>query len=386
MRERARLKKREEKKRTAPGSMPGSSKDQVALGASPIASVTSKSSTKKQAHAGACSSKAGGTHTGACGSEGKIRETSAGDTGPKARGSLARMVGTEENPGSDQVALVASTIASVGTGDEMQWETTETSWWTTPWTSREWTSREPWWSSWTTHETWGSSWNKPWWSSGHEHWWDSNQWWRQSEPWWSSQRQSEPWWSSQTPTETAKAATKPKYCFRYQKDGCKLGDSCPYLHEVKSTPSKASAPQPGSSGDLFGLSHSGRLDLTVDSGAAVSAIPRDAAQLYETTEAEPKTYTSASGHAVPTLGCKRTVLRFQNGKTGAVEFDVMDVPKPLLSVSKVLKKGYRVVFDTECSYIENKKNGEWFKLYERGGVFVLPSWLCHPNGGQASKL
>ena len=129
-----------------------------------------------------------------------------------------------------------------------------------------------------------------------------------------------------------------------------------------------------------------RLDLTVDSGAAVSALPRDAAQGYPTTEdREPKTYTSASGHAVPTLGSKRTVLCFQNGKTGTVEFDVMDVPKPLLSVSKIIQKGYRVIFDTNGSYIENKINGEWFKLHERGGVFVLPSWLCYPNGGQAAK-
>ena len=128
------------------------------------------------------------------------------------------------------------------------------------------------------------------------------------------------------------------------------------------------------------------MDLTVDSGAAVSAIPRDAAKGFPTVqEAEPKNYTSASGHSVPTLGSKRAKLQFQNGTTGAVDFQVMDVPKPLLSVSKVLKKGYRVVFDTECSYIENKSTGVWFKLYERGGVFVLPAWLCCPNERQAAK-
>ena len=60
--------------------------------------------------------------------------------------------------------------------------------------------------------------------------------------------------------------------------------------------------------------------------------------------------------------------------------------KPLLSVSNVLKKGYRVVFDAEesgGSYIEHKETGEWFRLYERNGVFVLPSWVVCPNVGQA---
>ena len=89
---------------------------------------------------------------------------------------------------------------------------------------------------------------------------------------------------------------------------------------------------------------------------------------------------------MPTLGNKTPILQFQNGTTGAVDFNVMDVPKPLLSVSKVLQRGYRVVFDAECSYIESKKTGEWFRLYERGGVFVLPSWLCCPNSGQAARL
>ena len=199
--------------------------------------------------------------------------------------------------------------------------------------------------------------------------------------------------ADQTASRVSAKPPKPKYCFRYQRDGCKFGEDCPYLHELKSTPSKAAPRSSQSSGDLHhlmvgssGKPQGERLDLTVDSGAAVSAIPRDAAKGFPTVqEAEPKNYTSASGHSVTTLGSKRTQLQFQNGTTGAVDFQVMDVPKPLLSVSKVLKKGYRVVFDTECSYIENKSTGLWYKLYERGGVFVLPTWLCCPNGGQAAK-
>ena len=62
----------------------------------------------------------------------------------------------------------------------------------------------------------------------------------------------------------------------------------------------------------------------------------------------------------------------------------MDVSKPLLSVSRMVKRGYRVVFDTEQnggSYIESK-DGTWFKVYERNGVYVLPSWV-RPFEGQA---
>ena len=50
---------------------------------------------------------------------------------------------------------------------------------------------------------------------------------------------------------------------------------------------------------------------------------------------------------------------------------VTEVNKAFLSVSKLVSVGNRVVFDSECSYIESTKIGEWFPLVANNGNYVL---------------
>ena len=52
-----------------------------------------------------------------------------------------------------------------------------------------------------------------------------------------------------------------------------------------------------------------------------------------------------------------------------------DVNKTLLSVSKIVSKGCRVVFDVDSSYIENKSSGDWVPLVQRNGMYVLRMWV-----------
>ena len=53
---------------------------------------------------------------------------------------------------------------------------------------------------------------------------------------------------------------------------------------------------------------------------------------------------------------------------------VCDVNKGLLSVSRVIHNGSRVVFDSDGSYIEDKMNGDVINLVERNGVSMLKMW------------
>ena len=50
---------------------------------------------------------------------------------------------------------------------------------------------------------------------------------------------------------------------------------------------------------------------------------------------------------------------------------VADVGKVLMSVAKACESGYRVVFDEEGSYMEEKKSGTRTKLHEKNGVYVI---------------
>ena len=54
---------------------------------------------------------------------------------------------------------------------------------------------------------------------------------------------------------------------------------------------------------------------------------------------------------------------------------VTDVDDALLSVSKVVQKGNKVVFDNSGSYIEHKTTGEVTPLKEVGGLYKLKVWV-----------
>ena len=61
---------------------------------------------------------------------------------------------------------------------------------------------------------------------------------------------------------------------------------------------------------------------------------------------------------------------------------VTEVDDALLSVSKVVKAGNRVVFDQSGSYIEHKISGEVTPLIEQRGLYKLKMWVpkdqAHP--------
>ena len=54
---------------------------------------------------------------------------------------------------------------------------------------------------------------------------------------------------------------------------------------------------------------------------------------------------------------------------------VTEVNKALLSVSKIVNAGNRVVFDSDGSYIEHKTSGEWMPFEERKGLYTLKLWV-----------
>ena len=61
----------------------------------------------------------------------------------------------------------------------------------------------------------------------------------------------------------------------------------------------------------------------------------------------------------------------KDGKCKSMNFQVTDCKKPLASVSKIVDKGNRVVFDGEGSYIENKVTGEIMRLERERGTYVM---------------
>ena len=64
---------------------------------------------------------------------------------------------------------------------------------------------------------------------------------------------------------------------------------------------------------------------------------------------------------------------------------VAEVTRALLSVSKAVDAGNRVVFDEQWSYLENKKTGERTTIKRRGGLYVMESWVRARKDGERPR-
>ena len=86
-------------------------------------------------------------------------------------------------------------------------------------------------------------------------------------------------------------------------------------------------------------------------------------------------YKVANGNNIENEGEKKFVAFTDSGQQKVFNMQVAAVDKPLLSVSGVVKRGNRVVFDPQGSYIENLHTWEITPVYEVNGMYSLPTWI-----------
>ena len=85
-------------------------------------------------------------------------------------------------------------------------------------------------------------------------------------------------------------------------------------------------------------------------------------------------YETANGETIPNLGEKQFVAESEEGARKKITAHVADVNKGLLSVTKIVAAGDRVVFDGN-SYLEDRATGEKMWLTEAHGVYMLKMWV-----------
>ena len=72
-----------------------------------------------------------------------------------------------------------------------------------------------------------------------------------------------------------------------------------------------------------------------------------------------------------------------DGSAKGVTAQICAVNKTLMSVSRIVSKGNRVVFDDDGSYIESKTTGERSWLTQSGGMYYLKMWVSHKSSDEA---
>ena len=121
-----------------------------------------------------------------------------------------------------------------------------------------------------------------------------------------------------------------------------------------------------------------RIDIIVDSGASTSMLPKDVARDHPIRPGTNRSYTTASKQEVRVEGEKELVCGFMNGTEMKTTWEVGEINRPLSSVSKMVRGGHRIWFDTEergGSGCYSYSTGKTLRLYERDGIYVLPAWI-----------
>jgi hypothetical protein len=119
--------------------------------------------------------------------------------------------------------------------------------------------------------------------------------------------------------------------------------------------------------------------LTIDSGAADHVMPLGwliwILVVASAGSLKGLHYVAASGTRISNMGQQTVNCLTRNGTWAQWIFQVAAVNKPLVSVSKLIDDGWRVVFDEEASYIKHKQTGNVINIRRERGVFVVDAFV-----------
>ena len=113
----------------------------------------------------------------------------------------------------------------------------------------------------------------------------------------------------------------------------------------------------------------------VDSGAAVSVAPLGTFPDYPVVPPSPDNrlvLVAANNEEVEHYGEVRPIVVSEEGHLRELVFQVAGVNKILTSAAQICNKGYRIVLEAagETSYIEDRENGDQFRLSQEDEVYV----------------
>ena len=125
-----------------------------------------------------------------------------------------------------------------------------------------------------------------------------------------------------------------------------------------------------------------RVVLTVDSGASDTVVPPSIARHLPLINSGKVgiEYEIANGGVVVNLRERRAEvsIKLRHENTFLMSFQVVDVHKPLLAVSKFVSAGHKVIFDTDSPHILFS-NGEKVNMRCSGGTYEIEVWIKNPG-------
>ena len=118
------------------------------------------------------------------------------------------------------------------------------------------------------------------------------------------------------------------------------------------------------------------ITMYVDSGATETVLTQNMLSMLDLRESLQSKrgveYEVANGIKIPNMGEKNFIGHTGEGHARNLTAQVCEVNNALLSVSKLVKAGNKVVFgDTDGNYIEDRQTQERMYIEEEGGMYAL---------------
>ena len=137
--------------------------------------------------------------------------------------------------------------------------------------------------------------------------------------------------------------------------------------------------------EIFMTTHIGeKVSLLADSGSSVTCCgPKDFPHVQIEPSPVYQHYRSANGNPLKHYGFKTVHFKTDYDESIKIKFEVLDVTRPILSVSRLREHGHRVSFDDDC-YIQHKAlpgcPARRLGLVPRMGLFFLQLWVAAGYG------
>ena len=122
------------------------------------------------------------------------------------------------------------------------------------------------------------------------------------------------------------------------------------------------------------------IDVIADSGACDTVMPKGLCSniaLRKSAASKARgEYEVASGKAVRNLGEGHCEILCEGAEYSMMmHFQVADIHRPLLSLSRAADQGCRSYLDCCGGYLEDTKTGETIQIQRRGSFYVMQIWV-----------
>jgi hypothetical protein len=122
------------------------------------------------------------------------------------------------------------------------------------------------------------------------------------------------------------------------------------------------------------------IDVIAVSGACETVMPKGLCPNISLRESQGSRsgveYEVASGKAVPNLGEKHCEIFCEGAASSMMmHFQVADIHRPLLSLSRAADQGFKSHLDWYGGYLEDVKTGETIPIQRRGNLYIMQIWV-----------